>query len=78
MYKMMFTWSGSLIALFGAILLFFPPHIIGIGLIVFGWLLSSIGIYEETSTRLATMEEYQRQCAEQLAKIAKQSERAKA
>ena len=74
MHKILFTWPGVLVALFGAVALFFPPHTFGVGLILFGWMLMWIGINEETSTRIATIEEYQRQCAEQLAKIAEKRE----
>jgi hypothetical protein len=75
MYKILFTWSGSLVALCGAVALFFPPHTFGTGLILLGWMLVWIGAYEETSTRLATIEAYQRLCAEHLEKIAKKSEK---
>ena len=69
MYKILFTWAGVLVALFGTVILFSPPHTFGIGFILLGWMLMWVGVYEETSPRLATIEAWQKQCAEHLAKI---------
>jgi hypothetical protein len=77
MYKVFFTWSGLIVALLGVVVLLEPPHTLGIGLILFGWMLMWIGVYESTSTRLASIESYQRQCAETLEKMAQGKKKGK-